>query len=168
MSKNNILIYLLRRDLRISDNPILHHVASSKHEFTHLLPVYVFPAQQMEVSGFIKDGSKNPYPAALSPVGGYWRCGPHRAKLIGQSVWDVKTSLESIGSGLAVRVGMVGDVIEHLLDGFKDNDQKVGAVWMIKEQGVEEGRDERAVAARCEEGDIPLKLWEDEKYFVDE
>jgi deoxyribodipyrimidine photo-lyase len=168
MAKNNILIYLLRRDTRVSDNPILHHVANSKHEFTHMLPVFVFPAQQMEISGFLKDDAKSPYPAALSPVGGYWRCGPHRAKLIAQSIWDVKTSLDSIGSGLAVRVGMLGDVIDHLLEGFQASGQRVGAVWMIREEGVEEVRDERAVAARCDENKVPLKVWDDEKYFVDE
>lgn len=54
MSGSNILIYLLRRDLRVSDNPILHAFSTREdHGFTHLLPLYVFPAQQLEAMGFI-------------------------------------------------------------------------------------------------------------------
>src|SRR4051812_20077249 len=79
MSDSKLLIYLMRRDLRVSDNPILHSLATEKdHGFTHLLPLYVFPAQQVEVSGFIHaEGKKSPYPEARSQVGGFWRCGPH-------------------------------------------------------------------------------------------
>ena len=72
---NRILIYLLRRDLRLADNPIFHELArlnsQSKKPFTHLLPVYVFPAQQVEVSGFVADGESSPYPEARSKVGGF-------------------------------------------------------------------------------------------------
>ncbi len=94
----NILIYLFHRDLRVTDNPILHRLATAEHGFTHLLPVFVFPAHQMEVSGFIRDGSPSPYPEARSRVGRYWRCGPHRAKFVGETVWNLKQSLESLGS----------------------------------------------------------------------
>ncbi|KAK5653391.1 hypothetical protein OQA88_8876 [Cercophora sp. LCS_1] len=76
MSKSNILVYVLRRDLRVADNPILHHLASNNHGFTHILPIYVFQAHQVEVSGFLVNGAKSPYPEARSRVGRYWRCGP--------------------------------------------------------------------------------------------
>ncbi|KAJ9155523.1 Cryptochrome DASH [Pleurostoma richardsiae] len=169
MSKPRILIYLVRRDLRVSDNPILNYLAETpEHGFTHLLPVFVFPAQQIEVSGFIKDGSSSPYPEARSAVAGYWRCGPHRAKFIGESVWNLKESLEGLGSGLVLRAGLMGDVLASLLEGLGSSPQEVGAVWMISEEGVEERRDQRAVSSVCKKFGVDLKLWIDEKYFVDD
>ena len=61
-----VLIYLLRRDLRIADNPIFSEISKlgnqSQKPFTHVLPVYVFAAQQIEVGGFIEDAEqKSPY-----------------------------------------------------------------------------------------------------------
>ncbi|PTD03494.1 putative cryptochrome DASH [Fusarium culmorum] len=41
MAGNKLLVYLLRRDLRTIDNPILHHLATFDHGFTHLLPIYI-------------------------------------------------------------------------------------------------------------------------------
>lgn len=169
MSNPNVLIYLLRKDLRVSDNPILHHLATaSDHGFTHLLPVFVFPAHQIEISGFIRDGSKSPYPEARSQTGNYWRCGPHRAKFIGEAVWNLKESLESLGSGLVLRVGKHGEVLQHILEGLKSKDHKVGAVWMVGEESVEERREQSEVAAICEKHSAEFRLWTDEKYFVDE
>lgn len=167
-----ILIYLLRRDLRFSDNPILHEISklgSQSHApFTHLLPLYVFPAQQIEVSGFLRPGERSPYPEARSQVGKFWRCGHHRVKFLAESVWDVKKSLENIGSGLEIRVGMLQDVVRQVLDGFKDGDAEVMGLWMTAEPGVEEKREERAVRKEVERHDKQFKLWADEKYFVDE
>ena len=169
MAATNTLIYLFRRDLRVSDNPILHHLASvGDHGFAHILPVCVLPAHQMAVSGLIPDGQPNPYPEARSQLGGFWRCGPHRTKFIAQAVWSLKRSLESLESGLTIRVGTLADVTQQLLQGLPETGRKVGAVWMISEEGVEEKRDEKSVAAVCEKHGAELKLWVDEKYFIDE
>lgn len=169
MAKSNILIYFLRHDLRVSDNPILHHLATAKdHGFTHLLPVYVFPPHQIEVSGFIRDGSKSPYPEARSAVGGFWRCGPHRTKFTAQSVWNLKESFQSIGSDLFIRAGRFDDVLQGLLQGLSEKEHKVGAVWMTAEEAVEEKKDERAVSSVCSKNGVEFKAWQDEKYFVDE
>jgi len=169
MAGSNVLVYLVRRDLRVSDNPILHHLASvPDHGFTHVLPVYVIPAHQMAVSGLIPDGQPNPYPEARSQLAGFWRCGPHRTKFIAESVWNLKESLESLDSGLILRVGTLADVTQQLLRGLHDKQHKVGAVWMIAEEGVEEKRDERSVASVCKEEGAELKLWGDAKFFVDE
>lgn len=169
----NVLIYLLRRDLRLADNPIFHHLATDSHPFTHILPLYVFPAQQVEVSGFIpvSSGKKSPYPEARSEVGGFWRCGPHRARFLAESVWDLKGALEDLGSGLTVRVGMVGEVVENLLQGLAvdgDGTKSLGAVWMTGEEGVEEKREERDVKVACRRAGVECKVWVDEKYFIDE
>lgn len=143
-----ILIYVLRRDLRVGDNPVLHEAAklyassssssSSQHApFTHMLPLYVFTPSQLEVSGFLSPspyssssssgadigtGPRCPYPESRSQVGGFWRCGRHRAKFLAESVFDLKRGLEQKGSGLAVRVGTVGDVVRQVLDAYADAD----------------------------------------------
>ena len=169
MSKHNVLIYLFRKDLRISDNPVLHRLeATANHGFTLLLPLYIFTPRNIEVSGFIRDGSPSPFPEARSDVGGYWRCGPHRASFIAQSVWDLKTSLEKVGSGLELRVGTYADTLSQLIKRLKDAEQPVGAVWMTDEEGVEEKRDQRDIAAVCAENGAGFKVWADEKYYIDE
>ena len=175
MSAPRILIYLLRRDLRVADNPILHDVsksfAQSHHPYTHLLPLYVFSAQQIEVSGFLAlETDHSPFPEARSGTGAFWRCGPHRAKFLAESVWDLKKSLENIGSGLEVRVGLVGQVLREVLEAYKQDTKQgeVVSVWMTEEEGVEEKREERDVRRVVESEGKDFKLWVDEKYLVDE
>lgn len=166
MTPSNVLVYLMRRDLRLADNPIFHALSTQHdHGFTHLLPVYIFQAQQIEVSGFITEhDQKNPYPEARGQIGGFWRCGPRRATFLAESVWDVKNSLETVGSGLCIRVGTFGDVLKGVLE----SNLKVGGVWMVGEEGVEEKRDERDVKKLCEKAEVKCKIWTDEKYFIDE
>lgn len=173
MTSSRVLIYLLRRDLRVADNPILHEIAritqQSQHPFTHFLPVYVFAAQQIEVSGFLlSDLDRSPFPQARSPAGGFWRCGPHRAKFLAESVWDAKKGLEKAGNGLEIRVGMAGQVIKEILDAFQQANTEVAGVWMTDEEGVEEKREERDVRRAVEGAQTEFKLWVDEKFYVDE
>ena len=166
MSETKTLIYLFRRDLRVSDNPILNALTKEGHGYTHLLPLYVFPAQQLEVGGFIPSDSdeKSPYPEARSQVAGFWRCGPHRAKFMAESVWDLKSSLEGVGSGLCIRVGMVGEVVTQLLQA---KDLNIKGVWLTGEEGTEEKREERDIKNACD-GKADCKIWIDEKYLIDE
>ncbi|KAG5949930.1 hypothetical protein E4U53_005629 [Claviceps sorghi] len=169
MSRTKLLVYLLRRDLRVADNPILHHLATvSDHGFTHLLPIYIFPAQQVEISGFLKKGETSPYPPALSHVGKFWRCGPHRAKFLAESVWNLKNNLEDLGSGLVIRVGSAKDVLDHLVGAMKSTATTVTSVWMTEELSWEEKQEQKAVASLCSERDVDFKIWKDEKYFVDD
>jgi len=174
-AKQRILVYVLRRDLRLADNPIFHEISrlfqQSQHQFTHLLPVYVFPANQVEVGGFVSGPSKrSPYPEARSQVAGFWRCGNLRAKFLAESVWDLKTDLQKYDSDLTIRVGTVGDVVRSVLQGYRDRkeDAEVHGVWMTGEEGVEEKREERDVRRLCKEFDADYKIWADEKYFIDE
>lgn len=173
MSSPRVLIYLLRRDLRVADNPVLHDISTdgqSPHPpYTHLLPIYVFAAQQIEVSGFLQsDSDRSPFPEARSNTAGFWRCGPHRAKFLAESVWDVKKSLAASGSGLEIRVGMIGQVVKKLLDGFKKEKVEVAGVWMTAEEGVEEKREEQDVRTAAKEAQTEFKLYMDEKYYIDE
>ncbi|KAN0119415.1 cryptochrome [Hyaloscypha variabilis] len=170
MNSKDTLIYLLRRDLRVADNPILHSLSTQQdHSFTHMLPLYVFNAQQLEVSGFLQEGETSPYKEARSQVAGFWRCGPHRAKFLAESVWDVKEGLEKIGSGLCIRVGSTSDVIRQLIPHLSGKaGLNVKAIWMVGEDGVEESREERAIRDICTEADLDFKLWNDEKYLIDD
>jgi deoxyribodipyrimidine photo-lyase len=173
MPATKLLVYLLRRDLRMEDNPVLHAVTRLSDPASHFLPLYVFPAQQLEVSGFIPKESteKSPYPEARSAVGGFWRCGPHRAKFLAESVWNLKQNLEEVGSGLEIRVGMIGEVITKLLEKLAEKDADgmvLSGVWMTSEEGVEEKREERDVKRACEKAGVDFKLFTDEKYLIDE
>jgi deoxyribodipyrimidine photo-lyase len=166
---SSVLIYVMRRELRASDQPIFHHLAStSSHGFSHLLPVYVFHAKQIDISGFVSQGSMNPYPPARSRLGNYPRCGPHRARFLGESVVELQQSLESLGSGLVIRVGMIDDVVRSLAEGLTTNGCKVAAIWMTSHEGTEEKHDEKTVADLCGDLGAGFRLWEDEKYLIDE
>ncbi|CAD6503644.1 BgTH12-03303 [Blumeria graminis f. sp. triticale] len=165
---NRLLIYVMRRDLRVTDNPILHELTKTKHGFTHLLPLYTFSAEQIEVSGFLQSGAQSPYPEARSKVGSFFRCGPHRAKFILESVIDVKKELENLGSGLCIRVGMLGEVVEDLLTKFASNKVKVAALWMTSDHGYEEKIEEIAVHKMCQAAKVGFRLFADEKYLIDD
>ena len=173
MSNARIIICLLRRDLRLKDNPIFHSIAqqSSNSVCTHLLPLYVFPAHQVEVSGFLSsDSARSPYPEARSGVAGFWRCGTHRARFLAESVFDLKDSLESAGSGLVLRAGKLADVVKDLLAGYEKDESagKIVGLWMTGEEAVEERREEREVRSVVEGYGKEFKLFRDEKYFIDE
>lgn len=173
--KARVLIYILRRDLRLADNPIFHDISrafqQSRHPFTHLLPLYVFPAEQVEISGFVSSPNKrSPYKEARSEVAGFWRCGPHRAKFLAESVWNLKDDLEKLGSGLTIRVGSVRDAVQSVLQSYQEHkgELDVSAIWMTGEEGVEEKREERAVQKLCQEHGADFKIFTDEKYYIDE
>ncbi|KAF7554162.1 hypothetical protein G7Z17_g3095 [Cylindrodendrum hubeiense] len=168
MSRGKLLVYLVRRDLRVADNPILHHLATADHGFSHLLPVFVLPPHQIEVSGFLAENEESPYPPALSKVGKFWRCGPNRAKFLAESIWDMKKSLETLESGLVVRVGSFDDVVTSIIDSLKDSSRSIDAVWMTEEKSFEEEEDQKAVSNVCTLNRIDFKLWADEKYFIDD
>jgi deoxyribodipyrimidine photo-lyase len=169
-----VLIYLLRRDLRLADNPIFTEIArlnsQSQKPFTHLLPLYVYPANQLEVSGFLSsDSDKCPYPEARSAVGGFWRCGKLRAKFLTECVWDLKSDLKGIGSDLVIRVGTVKDAVQSVLDGYRERDDaEISGLWMTAEKSWEEQVEEEDVKKMVEKEGGEFQLWNDEKYFVDE
>ncbi|OTB03984.1 hypothetical protein M426DRAFT_23301 [Hypoxylon sp. CI-4A] len=169
MSTSNVLVYIVRHDLRVSDNPILHRLAStSDHGFTHVLPLVILPPRQIEVSGFLKEGAESPFPEAKSEVGHYWRCGPHRAKFIAESIWNLRENLEKIGGSLTIRIGPYDEVLKSLVAGLRESDFKVGGVWTIGEEGYEEKQDERALSKACSSLNVDFQVWVDEKYFIDD
>ncbi|TGJ88101.1 hypothetical protein E0Z10_g704 [Xylaria hypoxylon] len=169
MDDSNVVIYLMQHDLRVADNPILDFLASSgNHEFTHFLPVFIIPPRQIEVSGFLQDGTESPFPEARSEIAHFWRCGPHRARFIAQSVWNLKQNLVKLGSDLAIRIGKPGEVVKGLVEGLETHQKRVSAVWMTGEEGYEEEQDQKSIADACLTLGINHKVWVDEKYFIDD
>lgn len=142
----------------------------SQKPFTHVLPVFVFPADQLEISGFLSsEQERSPYPEARSQVGGFWRCGRLRAKFVAESVWDLKKDLEDSGSGLELRVGSVKDAVQSVVDGYRErSDAEVHGLWMTSEDAWEEWEEQEDVKEIMAREDKEFKLWTDEKYFVDE
>ena len=170
MTVNKLLIYLPRRDLRVADNAILHHLASTTdHGFTHLLPIYIFPRHQIELSGLVEAGKQCPFPPAQSAVGKFWRCGPHRTRFLAQSVWNLKDNLEAHGSGLIIRAGDPVEILDSLFQHLKKTgDMQISAVCMTGDVAYEEIREQDSVAAKCAELGVDFNLCPDEKYFIDE
>ena len=83
---------------------------------------------------------------------------------------DLKQSLESIGSGLAIRVGRCEHVVGDMLEGLGDNSNvEIGDVWITKEDLAEEADDEEALAKVCSDHGVEFRTWlDDEKYLTDE
>ncbi|KAJ3477801.1 hypothetical protein NLG97_g8740 [Lecanicillium saksenae] len=170
MPASKVLVYLLRRDLRISDNPVFHRlVSSSDHGFTHLLPVVVLPPDQVETSGFLKPGESSPFPPAKSKVGNFWRCGPHRVKFLAEAVWDLKDSLSSRQSNIIVRIGTPADIVRSIIQHVKSTGQaSVSAVWMTDDVPFEERQQQSDVSAACHGAGVDFTLIPDEKYYIDD
>ncbi|CAI6339537.1 unnamed protein product [Periconia digitata] len=202
--RSRVLVYILRQDVRLSDNPIFHAAStlyaggmvdsqldancnprndsplSHQHtpHFTHFLPVYVFPANQVEVSGFIANpADPSPYQEARSQIAGLWRTGPHRAKFMAEGVWDLKQQLENLDcdSGLQIRVGLVEDVVQNILDWYAGGEESTSSgetdvvgIWMTSHEGSEEKTTEARVKRLAKRSNVDFKLWDDEKYFVDD
>lgn len=91
----NVLITLLRADLRLHDHPVFAQCAlgdgsassGALASVTHVLPVFVFDQQYVEIGG-LKDIQKGPGAGsdaaggARTRVGGFWRCGTHRTRWV--------------------------------------------------------------------------------------
>jgi deoxyribodipyrimidine photo-lyase len=174
-TKENILIHVLRRDLRLDDNPVFHEIAqlylSGKARFTHVLPLYIFNARQIEVSGFFTNSGSEPlYPEAKSLIGKFWRCGPHRARFLCESVWDLKQTLENVNSGLCIRAGNLQDVVQSALEslGSDGSEAEIVGVWMTGDVTPEELEDEASIQTVVEAKGMEFRLFKDEKYFIDE
>ncbi|KAJ4147530.1 hypothetical protein LMH87_002042 [Akanthomyces muscarius] len=170
MPASKVLVYLLRRDLRVSDNPVFQRLTStSDHGFTHLLPVVVLPPDQVETSGFLQPGQTSPFPPAKSKVGKFWRCGPHRTKFLAEAVWDLKDTLSSRHSDLIIRIGPPADVVRGIIQHLKSSGKgAVSAVWMTDDVPFEERRHQAEISAICDSANVDFTLIPDEKYYIDD
>ena len=69
---------------------------------------------------------------------------------------------------MEIRVGVLGQVVKHVLDTFTNEKTEVVGVWMTEEEGVEEKHEEREVKKVADAAQTEFRLWIDEKYYVDE
>jgi deoxyribodipyrimidine photo-lyase len=84
-------------------------------------------------------------------------------------VWDLKETLEKIGSGLCVRAGNLDDVVSGVLEaGEAGSDTEIVGVWMTGEETTEEIEDQGSIQTVVEALGKQFRLFKDEKYFIDE
>ncbi|XP_048732268.2 eIF-2-alpha kinase GCN2-like [Ostrea edulis] len=96
-TKGKIIICLLRNDLRIHDNEVLHW-ANRNADF--VLPVYIF----------------DPHHFGGSFHFGFPKTGGHRTRLLIESVQDLRKNLKLKGSGLAVRRGKPAEELKKMIE----------------------------------------------------
>ncbi|KLO08963.1 cryptochrome [Schizopora paradoxa] len=168
MSQARALIYLIRKDLRLSDNIVFNTVASERG-ISHLIPLYVLNPSQYELSGLtqVEDDLNQtyPYPEARSRLGGFWRCGPHRVKFLAESLFDLKSSLKAVGSDLLIRAGKPESVISEFIQHLDGAGITVDGVWLTRDFATEEVAEERAIARALPKG-VKLRIFDDESTLV--
>ncbi|PWN53911.1 cryptochrome [Violaceomyces palustris] len=175
MSKTkNVLIAVLRNDLRLHDHPVLYYCADPtpagakfKTDVTHVLPVYVWDQRNVEVGGFPglvkadrRGGGKGQAQLAKTRELGLWRCGAHRLKFLNNSVFDLRDRLRSVGSDLAMFAGTPEAVVPALVKEIRQKGDTVEGVWMTKEVNTEEVNVEKRLRRSLTDLQCPLRLEE--------
>ncbi|EST05766.1 DNA photolyase, N-terminal [Kalmanozyma brasiliensis GHG001] len=170
----NILIAVLRNDLRLHDHPIFHlcseptpSSAQFKKPITHVLPVYVWDQRHVEVSGFPslvkagkEGGGKGSSQFAKTRELGIWRTGVHRTKFINESVFDLRERLRSVGSDLAIFAGTPESVVPSLIKSIRDKGDTVEAVYLGREINTEEVNVQKRLDGILGDLQCPFKLLE--------
>ncbi|GAK64152.1 cryptochrome DASH-like [Moesziomyces antarcticus] len=170
----NVLIAVLRNDLRLHDHPIFHLCAEPtpasaafKKPITHVLPVYVWDQRHVEVSGFPniekagkQGGGKGQSQFAKTRELGIWRTGIHRTKFINESVFDLRDRLRAVGSDLAMFAGTPESVVPSLIKSIRDKGDTVEAVYLGREINTEEVNVQRRLDAILADLQCPFKLLE--------
>ncbi|MEM1093707.1 MAG: DASH family cryptochrome [Bacteroidota bacterium] len=115
-----MIIVWFRNDLRVADHEALHRAAATGQP---VLPVYCIDPRHYRTTRW-----------------GTQKTGAHRARFLLESLADVRTSLQRLGSDLAVRSGKPEDVIPELVKAHG-----VTAVYVHEEITQEEDDVQRAV-----------------------
>ena len=161
-----VFVYVLRRDLRVADNPVFRTLSSlSGSKDAYLIPLYVFNPTQYELSGLVKEGQTSPYPEARSRLGSFWRCGPHRIKFLAESLHDIQHSLRQKGSDLIIRAGRTDEVVSNLLQVLTKEGMAVKGVWLTKDFATEEQAEERAIRAALPK-DVKMNIISDDSTLI--
>ncbi|EPQ29915.1 uncharacterized protein PFL1_02588 [Pseudozyma flocculosa PF-1] len=170
----NVLIAVLRNDLRLHDHPIFHYCAEPtpsgakfKQPVTHVLPVYVWDQRQVEVGGFPgiqkadkQGGGLGQQQYAKTRELGLWRCGVHRVKFVNNSVFDLRDRLRKKGCDLAMYAGTPEAIVPGLIRAIRNTGDTVEAVWMGKEVNTEEVNVEKRLQRILDDLQCPLQLRE--------
>lgn len=159
-----VLIYVLRHDLRLADNPVFHAIGAQK-QITHLIPLFILNPTQYETSGLLQPSQRSPYPEARSRLGGFWRCGPHRIKFLAESLFDLKAQLKNVGSDLIIRVGRAGRVVGDIVRELNEEGAEIHGVWMTRDCATEEMAEERDIKNAVPNG-IQVRVFDDESTLI--
>jgi deoxyribodipyrimidine photo-lyase len=129
------LIYWLRHDLRLHDNPVLAALPATTDA---LLPVYCIDPDYFGPDAYL----------------GLPKVGPHRMAFLQASLADLRASYAALGSDIDFVVGRPAEVLPALV-------RQLGAqaVWASAEHTTEEATAATALAAALGP-DVPLRLFE--------
>lgn len=167
----NILIAFLRNDLRLTDHPIFSQFASSSsaaqnglENITHILPVYVFDQQYVEVGGLngIQKGTgagSDPN-GARTRVAGFWRTGKPRVQFLTRSVFDLQARLQKIGSNLSIWSGHPHLILHKIIKTLQKNGDHIHGVWFGEEPHTEERATEKRIEKALRETQVPVKKFQ--------
>ncbi|XP_061166164.1 eIF-2-alpha kinase GCN2-like [Saccostrea echinata] len=126
--RGKTIICLLRNDLRIHDNEVLQW-ANRNADF--VLPMYIFDPRHF--------GGTYHF--------GFPKTGPHRTKMLIESVQDLRKNLKLKGSGLAVRRGKPEEELKKMIDTLGQS--SVQAIVFHEEVTQEEVDVEKSIRKCC-------------------
>jgi len=143
----NTVICLLRNDLRVHDNEVLSWACKNGK---NVIPLYCFDPRHYEGTYNYK----------------FKRTAVHRLRYILESVKDLRTSLQGLGSSLVVRQAKPHDAIAELHKQYPS----IGAVCLQREVTKEElgVEDEISEFAKSCDGIHVQKIWGSTLYHVDD
>ncbi|KAG9292849.1 hypothetical protein G9A89_016211 [Geosiphon pyriformis] len=153
MTAKQLVICLLRNDLRVHDNPVFYH-ACRVFGVTHILPVYCFDPRQVDLAR-LTDDIITTHQSPTTHYFGFERCGKWKEKFLLESVLDVKKQLQKRSSDLLIRYGKPEELIPSLVEKLS-KEYRVLGVYLQKEVTDEETHVEKSLAQRLR---IPLKLF---------
>ncbi|NP_001084438.1 cryptochrome DASH [Xenopus laevis] len=123
---SRVIICLLRNDLRLHDNEVLHWAHRNADQ---IVPLYCFDPRHYVGTHYFN----------------FPKTGPHRLKFLLESVRDLRITLKKKGSNLLLRRGKPEEVIEDLVKQLGN----VSAVTLHEEATKEETDVESAVKQAC-------------------
>ncbi|KAK3776611.1 hypothetical protein RRG08_063315 [Elysia crispata] len=137
-------ICLFRNDLRIHDNEALN-IANQKSDF--LIPLYCFDPRHFKGTYHF----------------GFPKTGKHRASFLIDSIVDLRSAIQSLGSKLIIRQGKPEKVIQELIRNLNLKDV---TVFLQEESMDEEKKVEVAIQTKC---NVSIQsLWGHTLYHVED
>ncbi|ORY83309.1 DNA photolyase, FAD-binding/Cryptochrome [Protomyces lactucae-debilis] len=159
------LLYLHRHDLRLHDNPILEQIR--KGQYDSFLPVYIFPAHQIEVNPLLRAEHQGKAHKELRASFGTRRTGNVRVSYLCESLWDLKRSYAKLDVNMLITAGKTDDVLKSILDKLQAHSAGQIEVWLQKEYTTEEREEEAAIMAVCKSNKTVAYKTVEESTLVD-
>eukprot|EP00747_Dinoflagellata_sp_TGD_P171606 gnl/TRDRNA2_/TRDRNA2_206090_c0_seq1.p1 gnl/TRDRNA2_/TRDRNA2_206090_c0~~gnl/TRDRNA2_/TRDRNA2_206090_c0_seq1.p1 ORF type:complete len:544 (+),score=62.40 gnl/TRDRNA2_/TRDRNA2_206090_c0_seq1:67-1632(+) len=144
------VILWFRNDLRIRDNPLLHHKLLATA--SHLIPVYFLDPRHFGSNADV-------HPHWLGQASTFSKTGVLRARFLLESLSDLQQSFRKLGSDLLVVNGEPEKQMLTLLENLSSQD-RCASVLCEHNVGSEEATVESAVAEALRASNVELKtLW---------